>query len=81
MERQNLLVVYGLKQIQEKDFTYSKGQWFLNIDQNKKYSQWIVQEILKYKEPIFLYVQDYYRAFMRNKPIEEFPIFNIQERD
>lgn len=72
---------YGLKQIQEKDFTYSKGQWFLNIDQNKKYSQWIVQEILKYKEPIFLYVQDYYRAFMRNKPIEEFPIFNIQERD
>ncbi|MDF3820551.1 type V CRISPR-associated endonuclease Cas1 [Leptospira sp. 96542] len=68
---------YGLNQIQEKDFTHTKGQWFLKIDQNKKYSQWIVSEILKYKEPIFQYVQEYYRAFMRNKPIEEYPVFEI----
>lgn len=68
---------YGLKQIQEKDFTHNKGQWFLKIDQNKKYSQWIVQDILKHKEAIFQYVQEYYRAFMRDKPIEEFPIFEI----
>jgi CRISPR-associated protein Cas1 len=68
---------YGLNQIQEKDFTHNRGQWFLKIDQNKKYSQWIVQDILKYKEPIFQYVQEYYRAFMRNKPIEEFPVFEI----
>lgn len=72
---------YGLNQIQEKDFTENRGQWFLKIDQNKKYSQWIVQEILKYKEPIFQYVQDYYRAFMRNKPIDEFPIFKILPKD
>jgi len=70
---------YGLKQIQEKDFTHSKGQWFLNIDQNKKYSQWIVKEILNYKEPIFQYIQEYYRAFMRNKPIEDFPMFQINQ--
>lgn len=70
---------YGLNQIQEKDFTHSKGQWFLKIDQNKKYSQWIVQEILKYKEPMFMYVQSYYRAFMRNKTIDEYPVFRIME--
>jgi CRISPR-associated protein Cas1 len=72
---------YGLKQIQEKDFAYSKGQWFLKIDQNKKYSSWIVQEILKFKEPIFQYVQEYYRAFMRNKDISEYPIFTINSSE
>lgn len=70
---------YGLGQIQDKDFTESKGQFFLNIDQNKKYTAWIVQEIMKYKEEIFLYTQQYYRAFMRNKPISDYPVFRIKD--
>lgn len=72
---------YGLRQIQDKDFTHSKGQWFLKIDQNKKYSSWIVQEILRHKEPIFLYMQNYYRAFMRDKPISEYPVFSIHPQE
>jgi len=70
---------YGLGQIQDKDFSISKGQFFLNIDQNKKYSSWIIHEIMKYKEEIFTYTQEYYRAFMRSKPISEFPVFRIKE--
>lgn len=71
-------IAYSLKQIQEKDFIHSKGQWLLKIDQNKKYSQWIVTEILKYKVEIFQYIQDYYRAFMRDKHISEFPVFHLK---
>ncbi len=70
---------YGLGQIREKDFTYSKGQYFLRIEENKKYTGWILHEIMKYKEEIFLYTQNYYRAFMRNKPISEYPFFNLKE--
>lgn len=68
---------YGLNQIQEEDFSNYKGQWFLKIEKNKKYSQFIIAEILNYKEPIFKYVQEYYRAFMRDKPISEYPVFYI----
>lgn len=70
---------FNLKQVKEEDFIETKGFYSLRIDQNKKYTTWIVQDILKYKEEIFQYVQDYYRAFMRNKPIEEYPIFRIKE--
>jgi CRISPR-associated protein Cas1 len=70
-------IAYNLKQIQEKDFNHTKGQWLLRIDQNKKYSQWIVTEILNYKIEIFQYIQDYYRAFMRDKHISEYPIFHL----
>jgi len=70
---------YNLKQVKEEDFIETKGFYFLRIEQNKKYTSWIVQDILNYKEEIFQYAQDYYRAFMRNKPIEEYPIFRIKE--
>jgi CRISP-associated protein Cas1 len=70
---------YGLGQVDEKDFNVYKGAYSLRIDKNKKYTALLVQDILKHKEDIFLYVQDYYRAFMRNKPIEEFPVFRIKE--
>ncbi|MBK8394038.1 MAG: type V CRISPR-associated endonuclease Cas1 [Leptospiraceae bacterium] len=70
---------HGLGQIKEEDFTESKGQFFLKIDQNKKYTSWIVQEIMKYKEEMFLYTQSYYRAFMRSKPIGDYPTFKITE--
>ncbi len=70
---------FGLGQIKDDDFTESKGQFFLKIDQNKKYTSFILSEIMKYKEEIFMYTQNYYRAFMRNKPIEEYPKFLIKE--
>lgn len=69
---------YGLGQVNEEDFNESKGFYSLKIDKNKKYTTWMVQDLLSYKEDIFLYVQDYYRAFMREKPIDEFPVFKIK---
>ena len=70
---------YALGQIKEEDFTESKGQFFLKIDQSKKYTSWLVQEIMKYKEEIFLYTQSYYRAFMRNKATSDYSLFHIRE--
>jgi CRISPR-associated protein Cas1 len=69
---------YSLGQARDEDFIESKGFYSLRIDLNRTYTSWLVQEILKYKEDIFVYVQDYYRAFMRGKPVEEYPIFRIK---
>lgn len=70
---------YGLKQMQKDDFREQKGQYFLKIEKNKDYTRWIIQSILEHKEDIFSYVQEYYRCFMRGKPIEQYPVFKINE--
>lgn len=69
---------YNLKQIKEEDFEIIKNQYFLKQEKNKEYTKWLMQSILNHKEDIFLYVQNYYRAFIKNKNIEYFPNFNIK---
>jgi CRISP-associated protein Cas1 len=70
---------HGLKQFQSDDFVERKGQFFLKPDKNKDYTRWIIQSILEHKQEMFSYVQEYYRCFMRNKPIKQYPVFNIKE--
>lgn len=70
---------YGLKQLLPDDFREEKGQYFLKIEKNKDYTRWLMQCLLENKEDIFNYVQEYYRSFMRNKPIENYPVFKISE--
>jgi len=67
----------NLKQINPSDFTYHRGKYLLRIDKNKDYSRLLVGAILERKEDIFSYVQAYYRCFMRDKPAELFPVFEI----
>ena len=71
---------YGLKRMQEDDFRQQNGQYFLKIEKNKDYTRWLMQSILEQKENIFSYVQEYYRCFMRSKPIAEYPLFHIKEK-
>ena len=68
---------YNLKQISFDDFGFSNGQYFVKREFNRKYSQLFLKEILLHKEEIFLYVQSYYRAFIREKPLEDYPNFFI----
>lgn len=65
----------NLKQIKEDDFTVYNMRYVLNWEKSPAYMQIYLKEILKYKEEIFLYVQGYYRAVMKQKPVEEYPIF------
>lgn len=69
---------YNLGQIKKDDFEERQGQYFLKIEKNKYYIKIIVEEILLYKEEIFVYLQQYYRCFMREKLVEEFPTFEIK---
>lgn len=68
----------GLKQCVEADFDYRKGQYFLKPEKNKEYTRWLMQAILENKEDIFNYVQEYYRSFIREKEVEQYPVFTIK---
>lgn len=70
---------YQLKQIKSEDFSFSQGQYKLNRKINETYVTFLVKDILNYKQEIFFYIQDYYRAFMRNKTITEYPNFSRGE--
>ena len=68
---------FNLKQIKKDDFNFKNGQYHLKREFNKKYSQLFLREILLYKESIFLYIQSYYRAFIKSKKVDSFPIFDV----
>jgi len=74
-----ILKSLNLAQINEKDFWYKQGQCVLPWKNSKKYIQLLLEGLMKYKNDIFIYFQTYYRAFMRNKPISEFPVFDLGE--
>ena len=66
---------YNLGQIKEDDFDFIDGQYKLFGDKAKPYITLLLNAILEYKNEIFLYIQQYYRAFMRDKPISAYPFF------
>ncbi len=68
---------YNLSQLHEDDFTFEKGQYRLDTQKAKAYTKWLLKGILEYKSDIFLYCQSYYRAFIRQYPIESYPEFHI----
>lgn len=69
----------NLGQVSEKDFWKKQGCYVLPWKNSKKYVSIILASLLEHKNEIFIFLQSYYRAFMRNKPIEDFPVFYLEE--
>jgi CRISPR-associated protein Cas1 len=68
---------YNLRQFRFEDFEVRQGRYFLPIARSKEYTRWLLEAILEHKEALFTYVQNYYRCFMRGKPIEAYPVFRL----
>jgi len=68
---------FNLKQINKNDFGFGNGQYFIKRSFNKKYSRLFLKEILKFKEEIFLFIQSFYRNFMKGHSVSEFPMFLV----
>ena len=68
---------HNLGQINIDDFQRYKGKWTLPYKNNKPYIKFLMQSILDEKEKIFVFVQQFYRAFMNEKPISEYPVYQI----
>lgn len=64
-----------LEQFKETDFIKIREQWQLEYKKSSIYTGVFLEEILKYKEEIFLYIRSYYRCFIKCRNIEEYPMF------
>ncbi len=65
----------NLKQIKEEDFTLVQNQYRLNWKHSSQYVKVLMTPIIENKENIFSYVQSYYRAFMKDRDPDNFPIY------
>ena len=70
---------HNLKQIDPKDFFEQNNQWNLAYKEQDKYTRLFLKDILAEKHNIFIFCQSYYRWFMRDKPLGEFPVYHITE--
>jgi len=68
---------YNLVQIKEDDFILLRNQYQLKHEKSKEYTRWILLAIIEHKEAIYYYCRDYYRAFISEKAIENYPYFDI----
>ena len=68
----------NLQQCKQEDFQIVRNQHLLKWECNASYVRFIVQGILEYKTDIFMYVQQFYRAMMKGKPADEFPVFKME---
>lgn len=76
---QRVRKAFALGQVKKEDFSIVGGQYRLFGQDSKPYVTFLLKELLDHKNDIFLYVRDYYRAFMQSKPIEQFPIYKGKE--
>ena len=67
----------NLGQCKEEDFDLYDMRWVLKYKKNPEYIQFLMKAILEYKEEIFVYIQQYYRYFMKRKSVEQLPEFNL----
>lgn len=74
----SLIKALNLGQVHEEDFYVEQGQYFIGGKNAVPYIKIMLDALLENKNEMFRYVQDYYRAFVRQKPIEQFPIFYME---
>lgn len=68
----------NLAQFKEDDFEVLNHRYALGWRNSSKYVSCFMGELVKRKEDIFIYIQQYYRAFMKRAVIEDFPIYQIR---
>lgn len=71
--------MYNLSQISKEDFIVEKDRYTLLWKSNSKYIDFFTEEILKYKECVFKFIQNYYRWFMKDADTEKFPFVDLEE--
>lgn len=64
---------YNLGQFNNYNFSVNNQQYSLDWKDSADFVNIILSELMEHKSMIFLYIQSYYRWFMKEKSITEFP--------
>lgn len=70
---------YRLRQVHKDDFWFTGTQYRLYGDNAELYVVWLLELLIKHKQDMFLYIQSYYRAFIQDKDIQDYPIFDMEK--
>lgn len=62
----------NLKQCKEDDFERIQNQYCLSYKKSPVYVAFLMEAILEQKENIFVYIQNYYRCFMKGRDISQY---------
>lgn len=68
----------NLQQCKEDDFEVINHQYCLKWKRNSAYVQFIMEAILDHKMEMFAYVQQFYRSMMKQRAVEEYPVFEVR---
>lgn len=68
-----------LGQVDESDFYLSQGQYSLFGKKATPYLQMLAHALMDKKNELFLYIQQYYRAFIRGKEVTDFPFYSVKK--
>ena len=69
---------FNRKQFSEKDFDVIKGEYKLKVQKNADYSKVFFDALIPFKSEVFKFIQSYYRCFMRQKNVCDYPRFEFQ---
>ena len=69
----------NLKQIKPEDFILINNQYQLQWKESPRYVKLFMEPILERKDGIFLYIKDYYRSFMKDAEISDYPFYDYTE--
>jgi CRISPR-associated endonuclease Cas1 len=69
---------FNRKQFSDKDFDVIKGEYKLKITKNSDYCKVFFDALIPFKSDVFRYVQSYYRSFMRQRNVSDYPKFEFQ---
>lgn len=70
---------YNLQVVKIDDFSIIEKQYRLFGKKAEPYVLYLLEGVVKYKKHLFLYLQSYYRAFIKDKDISEYPIFHLKD--
>ena len=65
----------NLRQIKEDDCVLLNHRYAVKYECSAKYAKLFMTAILDHRDDIFSYIRQFYIAFMKDKPGDEFPIF------
>lgn len=72
---------YNLGQLSNYEYTVSNEQYNLNWKYSADFLQIVLEEIMSYRQCIFRFIQSYYRWFMKEKEIKDFPKVRLIKND
>jgi CRISPR-associated endonuclease Cas1 len=68
---------FNTNQCGREDFDLRKNEYVLKYGKNAEYVKMFYDTLVEHKNDIFVYMQKYYRAFMRRKESADYPQFLI----